>query len=65
MGRAFGAACTPDFFPYDAERRLAYRGAMDPSTPGNGLPVTGGLLNNAIDPGTWAAEPGLLLDPQL
>jgi peroxiredoxin len=48
VGRAFGAACTPDFFLYDAEGRLAYRGAMDTSTPGNGLPVTGELLDNAI-----------------
>jgi peroxiredoxin len=49
VGRAFGAACTPDFFLYDADGRLAYRGAMDTSTPGNGLPVTGTLLDNAIN----------------
>lgn len=48
VGRAFGAACTPDFFLYDASGRLAYRGAMDGSTPGNGLPVTGELLADAI-----------------
>ena len=48
VGRAFGAACTPDFFLYDAAGRLAYRGAMDGSTPGNGLPVTGELLEDAI-----------------
>jgi len=48
LGRAFGAACTPDFFLFDAEHRLAYRGAMDASTPGNGLPVTGELLDDAI-----------------
>jgi peroxiredoxin len=47
-GRAFGAACTPDFFLYDRTGRLAYRGAMDTSTPGNGLPVTGELLDDAI-----------------
>jgi len=47
-GRAFRAACTPDFFLYDAESRLAYRGAMDGSTPGNGVPVTGDLLDAAI-----------------
>ncbi len=49
IGRAYQAACTPDFFLYDAERRLAYRGAMDDSTPGNGRPVTGELLRAAID----------------
>ncbi|MCB0905827.1 MAG: thioredoxin family protein [Nocardioidaceae bacterium] len=47
-GRAFKAACTPDFFLYDAAGALAYRGAMDGSTPGNGLPVTGELLDDAI-----------------
>jgi peroxiredoxin len=49
VGRAFQAACTPDFFLYDSGRRLAYRGAMDGSTPGNGVPVTGELLRGAID----------------
>ncbi|MEV8095046.1 thioredoxin family protein [Kitasatospora sp. NPDC085879] len=49
VGRAYQAACTPDFFLYDAHRELAYRGAMDDSTPGNGKPVTGGLLRHAID----------------
>lgn len=48
VGRAFRAACTPDFFLYDAQSRLAYRGAMDGSTPGNGVPVTGELLDDAI-----------------
>ncbi len=48
VGRAFGAACTPDFFLYDADGRLAYRGAMDASTPGNGIPVTGELLDDAM-----------------
>ncbi len=49
VGRAFGAACTPDFFLYHADDGgLAYRGAMDASTPGNGLPVTGDLLDGAI-----------------
>ena len=48
VGRAFGAACTPDFFLYDATGALAYRGAMDGSTPGNGLPVTGESLAEAV-----------------
>jgi peroxiredoxin len=48
VGRAFNAACTPDFFLYDADGRLAYRGAMDESTPGNGKPLTGELLDQAI-----------------
>jgi peroxiredoxin len=48
VGRAYHAACTPDFFLYDARRRLAYRGAFDESTPGNRKPVTGDLLGAAI-----------------
>jgi peroxiredoxin len=49
VGRAYNAACTPDFFLYDADRRLAYRGAFDESTPGNAKPVTGDLLRGAIE----------------
>jgi peroxiredoxin len=56
VGRAYHAACTPDFFLYDAERRLAYRGAFDESTPGNGKPVTGQLLRDAIEL-TLAGQP--------
>ena len=41
--------CTPDLFVYDADRRLAYRGAFDDSTPRNGQPVTGALLRDALD----------------
>src|SRR4029453_7907932 len=46
---AYRAMCTPDLFVYDAERRLAYRGAFDDSTPRNGQPVTGALLRGALD----------------
>jgi peroxiredoxin len=49
VGRAYNAACTPDFFLYDAERRLAYRGAFDESTPRNGKPLNGELLRGALD----------------
>lgn len=49
VARAYTAACTPDFFLFDAERRLAYRGRLDDSTPGNGRPVTGADLRGAID----------------
>jgi peroxiredoxin len=48
VARAYGAACTPDFFLFDRERRLAYRGAFDYATPGNDRPVTGELLAGAI-----------------
>jgi len=48
VGRAYHAACTPDFFLYDVQRALAYRGAFDDSTPGNGKPLTGADLRTAI-----------------
>jgi len=46
--RDYGAVCTPDFFGYGPDRRLAYRGAFDNSTPSNGQPVNGSLLREAI-----------------
>jgi hypothetical protein len=49
VARAYGAACTPDFFVYDRERRLAYRGQLDDSRPGNDVPVTGRDLRAALD----------------
>jgi peroxiredoxin len=49
VARAYGAACTPDFFLFDADRRLAYRGQLDDSRPGNGVPVTGEDLGAAVD----------------
>jgi peroxiredoxin len=49
VARAYQAACTPDFFLYDADRRLVYRGQMDSSRPGNQVPVTGSDLRAAMD----------------
>ena len=47
--KTYRAACTPDFFLFDKERKLAYRGQMDDSRPGNGAPVTGADLRAAMD----------------
>ncbi|MFG0328189.1 MAG: thioredoxin family protein [Phycisphaerales bacterium JB037] len=47
--KAYHAACTPDFFLFDADRKLAYRGQLDDSTPRNGKPLTGRALRDAID----------------
>jgi len=47
--RAYAAACTPDFFLFDSGHRLIYRGQLDGSRPGNGLPVTGADLRAALD----------------
>jgi peroxiredoxin len=49
VAKAYGAACTPDFFLYDGEKRLAYRGQLDDSRPGSGKPVTGRDLRAALD----------------
>ena len=49
VARAYQAACTPDFFLYDAQRKLAYRGQLDGSRPESGVPVTGADLRAAID----------------
>jgi peroxiredoxin len=46
---AYHAACTPDFFLFDAKRRLVYRGQFDGSRPGNDVPVTGADLRAAAD----------------
>ena len=47
--KAYTAACTPDFFLFDASRKLVYRGQLDESRPGNGKPLTGKDLRAAID----------------
>jgi peroxiredoxin len=49
VAKAYRAACTPDFFLYDADRRLVYRGQFDASRPGNDVPVTGADLRAAAD----------------
>ena len=49
VARKYQAACTPDFFLFDQDRKLAYRGQFDASRPSNGVPVTGGDLRAAAD----------------
>ncbi|HEX7241241.1 MAG TPA: hypothetical protein VF263_13285 [Longimicrobiaceae bacterium] len=49
MAKAYWAACTPDFFLFDGERRLVYRGQFDASRPRNDVPVTGQDLRAALD----------------
>lgn len=48
LAKAYGAACTPDFFVYDAQHKLQYRGQMDASRPSNSLPVNGADLSAAL-----------------
>ncbi|WP_067814429.1 thioredoxin family protein [Actinomadura kijaniata] len=49
VAHAYKAACTPDLFLYDAERRLAYRGEFDRARPGNEVPSDGSSLRAALD----------------
>jgi peroxiredoxin len=49
VAKAYQAACTPDFFLFDGERKLVYRGQFDDSRPGNQWPVTGADLRAAVD----------------
>ncbi|MCP6757579.1 MAG: thioredoxin family protein [Fischerella sp. CENA71] len=61
----FFAACTPDFFLFDASRKLVYRGQLDDSRPNNGVPVTGKDLRTAIEDVlsdrliTWEQKPSI------
>ena len=57
IARAYGAVCTPDFFVFDADRTLAYRGRMDATRPG-GDPATGDELRAAIDALLAGGRPG-------
>jgi len=47
--KAYASSCTPDFYVFDENRRLVYRGQLDDSRPGNGIPVTGRDLRAALD----------------
>ena len=49
VAKKYDAACTPDFFVYNSEKQLVYRGQLDDSRPGNDVPVTGHDLRKAID----------------
>ena len=49
VAKAYHAACTPDIYLFDKNRKLVYRGQFDDSRPGNGIPVTGKDLRAALD----------------
>jgi peroxiredoxin len=49
VAKAYRATCTPDFYLFDGQRRLVYRGQLDDSRPGNNKPITGRDLRAAID----------------
>ena len=49
IAKAYDAACTPDLYVLDTDLKLIYRGQLDDSRPGNGIPVTGSDLKHALD----------------
>ncbi len=49
VAKAYNAACTPDFYIFDGQLKLAYRGQLDDSRPGNNVPVTGQDMRQALD----------------
>ncbi|MBK9530821.1 MAG: thioredoxin family protein [Chitinophagaceae bacterium] len=49
VAKAYDAACTPDFFIYNKSMHLVYRGQLDDSRPGNGIPVTGKDIRHALE----------------
>ncbi|MFT5763737.1 MAG: hypothetical protein ACI8X3_001163, partial [Saprospiraceae bacterium] len=49
VAKAYDAACTPDFYVFDGEMKLTYRGRLDDSRPGNNVPLSGEDLRGAID----------------
>ena len=61
VAKAYRAACTPDFFVFDRNKQLTYRGQLDDSRPDSGIPVTGTDLRTALD-ATLAGRP--VPDPQ-
>ncbi|HYE61077.1 MAG TPA: thioredoxin family protein [Phycisphaerales bacterium] len=65
VAKAYHAACTPDFYLLDTDGRLRYRGQLDDSRPGNGLPVTGKDLRIAIDAVLQNEDPPLPQFPSL
>ena len=58
VAKAYDAACTPDFYVFDADLKSVYHGQLDASRPGNGIPVSGIDLRNAIE-NTIARKPVL------
>ncbi len=65
IAKSYKAACTPDFFLFDADHRLVYRGQFDSSRPGNGVPITGSDLRSACDAVLSGREPSAEQRPSI
>ena len=65
VAKAYRAACTPDFYVFDAQRKLTYRGQLDDSRPESGIPVTGKDLRAALDAALAGKAPVEVQKPSL
>jgi hypothetical protein len=65
VAKAYKAACTPDFYVFDGDRKLIYRGQLDDSRPGNAVPVTGADLRAALDTALAGAAPAAQQEPSI
>ena len=65
VAKAYRAACTPDFFLFDGAMKLVYRGQLDDSRPGNGIPVTGRDVRGALDAVLAGASPNAEQKPSM
>ncbi len=65
VAKAYRAACTPDFYLFDSQRRLVYRGQMDDSRPGNDVPVSGSDLTAAVEAVLAGRQPSEVQKPSL
>ncbi len=65
VAKAYGAVCTPDFFLYDGQRRLVYRGQFDDSRPGNGIAPDGADLGAAVEAVLRGAAPATAQKPSV
>jgi len=65
VAKAYRAACTPDFFLFDADRKLVYRGQLDDSRPSNSLPIDGHDLRAALDAVLASATPAAEQKPSI
>ncbi len=65
IAKAYRAACTPDFYVFDKDLKLAYRGQLDDSRPGNGKPVNGADLRAALDAVVASEKPSAVQHPSI
>jgi peroxiredoxin len=65
VAKAYRAACTPDFFLFDRDRRLVYRGQFDDSRPRNNVPITGSDLSAAVDAVLEGRSPSTIQKPSV